>query len=248
LSLKEINLFFTDLDSTVLDENYNFKKEALDCIQKALRKKFVIIFASSKTLAEQQYFSTKIGLPVIYIVENGSAICIPENVFDNISHEKGCRKFVLSRFSVSYVREVLSYIKSESQSIKFYGNSTLKEIMEYTGLSMKMARLAKDREYTETIFKGFTSVIENKLIQYGLFPQKGSRFVTVGDKVDKGTAATKLISLLKNEGYTIKRTIGVGDGPNDIALLKVVNEPYIIGKKIYMENIPSIHSLTQIKI
>ena len=246
--MKEINLFFTDLDSTVLDENYNFKPSAIKCIKNAYLKQFVIVFTSSKTLSEQRYLAAKIGIPVIYTVENGAAIYIPENIFDNNSHKNGCRKLVLSSISISYIRDTLSKLTKDWPSIKFYGNSTLDEIIKYTDLPLNLARLAREREYTETIFDGYSTEVEKKLIEYKLFPQKGSRFVTVGDKTDKGISAKKLISFIQKEGYIVKRTIGVGDGPNDIPLLKFVNEPYIVGKKIHIKDVPHIQNLQEIRL
>lgn len=246
--MKEINLFFTDLDSTVLDENYNFKKSAIDCIRKAFSKNFVIIFTSSKTLAEQRYFAIKLGIPVIYTVENGAAIYLPENVFGNNSHKNGCRKFVLSSVAVSYIQKILFNLERKFPSLKFYGNSTLEEIANYTGLSFELAKLAKKREYTETIFSGFNPLIKKSLLEQGLFPQRGSRFITIGDHTDKGKAAKKLISCLEKEGFSIKRIIGVGDGPNDLSLLKAVNEPYIVGNKIHIRDVPNIRDLGEVKI
>ncbi len=246
--MKEVNLFFTDLDSTILDENYNLKLSAVKCIYAAYLKNFVIIFASSKTLPEQQYFAKKLGIPVTYIVENGAAIYISENVFENTLQKNGCRKIVLSRFSISYVRSVLFKLAANNPAMKFYGNATLREVSRYTGLPIYLARLAKKREYTETIFDGYTDEVEKKLIEHRVFPQKGSRFITVGDKTNKGESARKLISFLREIGYTIKRTIGIGDGPNDIPLLKVVSEPYIIGEKIHIKNVPNINKLTEIEL
>lgn len=246
--MKEINLLFTDLDETLLDENYRFRESALECIRIAYFKNFVIIFTSSKTVEEQKYFALKLGIPVIYTVENGAAIYIPENIFSKKPAKNRCRKIVLSSLSITYIEETLYKLQNEYPHIKFYGNSSLEEIEKFTNLPPSLANLAKKREYTETIFKGYSKELENQLLEKGIFPQKGSRFVTVGDKTDKGKAAVKLISLLKKSGYKILRTIGIGDGENDIPLLKTVNEPYIVGDKISLNGAYKIKSLCEISI
>lgn len=248
MRLKEINLFFTDLDLTVIDENYAFKEEAINCLQKAASKNFVIIFASSKTLSEQEYFSKKLRIPIIYIVENGSEICLPQDVLENNSHKKGCRKYVLSDISISYIHKILFTLSKKHKNLKFYENSTLKEIEYFTGLPEYLAKLAKNRLYTETIFSGFTPAIEEHLKTQSLSIQKGSRFITIGGHTDKGKAAQKLISIISNMGYRLKRIIGVGDGMNDIPLLKTVNEPYIVGNKIHLTGAMRINSLREIRL
>ena len=246
--MKEINLLFTDLDSTILDENYSFKESAIETLQNAYSKNFVIIFTSSKTFKEEQHFAIKLGIPIIYTVENGSAIYIPENVFEKKSSKMGCRKIVLSSLSITYIRKILFRLQDIYSDLKFYENSSLDEIEKFTGLSPHLAKLAKMREYTETIFKGYSNRVEEDLISNGIFPQKGSRFVTIGDRTDKGKAAKKLMSFFKNNGYIIKRTIGIGDGPNDISLLKAMNEPYIIGNKITLESAKVIKHFSEIHI
>jgi len=246
--LKEVNLLFTDLDATVLDENYNFKIPALETLRYAHSKNFVIIFTSSKTFKEEQCFSARLRIPVIYTVENGSAIYIPENILKKNTTESRCRKIVLSSLSISYIRKILFSLQNTCPGLKFYQNSTLKEVEQFTGLPSHLAKLAKMREHTETIFKGYSRKVEEHLLSNGIFSQKGSRFVSIGDRTDKGKAAKKLMSFLKNNGYIIERTVGIGDGPNDISLLKVVNEPYIVGDKITLDRARNIKHFSEIHI
>ncbi len=245
---KEINLLFTDLDETLLDANYNIKEDAVERILLAYKKNFVIIFASSKTLAEEQYYSINLGIPITYIVENGSAIYLPENCFENISHKKGCRKFELTSVRIDTLISILRKIASIYPELKFYSNSTIDEIRLFTGLPGHLVELALKREYTETIFKGYNPSIERTLKEKGLCPQKGSKFVTIGGNVNKGKAAQFLINLFIENNYSPRRIIGIGDGENDIPLLKVVNEAYVVGNKISLPGARAIKSFTDIPI
>ncbi len=248
LYLKELNLFFTDLDETLIDKNYNIRDDAKERISAAFQKKFIIVFASSKTLAEEIYYAKQLNIPVIYIVENGSAIYIPAELSRKFFQDKTRKEIKLSPIKKEFIVSVLRKIEKDYPDIKYYSNSTLEEISLFTGLPTHLAELARKREFTETIFRGYASGVEKILVANGLYAQKGSKFTTIGGNVDKGKAARFLIKLFTRFNYSLKRIIGIGDGENDIPLLKTVNEPYIIGNKINLKDAKKVYSFSEIEL
>ncbi|MDK2782156.1 MAG: mannosyl-3-phosphoglycerate phosphatase, partial [Archaeoglobi archaeon] len=73
-------VIFTDLDGTLLDENYSFE-DAEDVLEEIKRRSIPLIFCSAKTRAEQEYFQRLMGISDPFIVEDGSAIYVQKGYF-----------------------------------------------------------------------------------------------------------------------------------------------------------------------
>ncbi|MDK2983525.1 MAG: mannosyl-3-phosphoglycerate phosphatase [Thermococcaceae archaeon] len=222
-----MRVIFLDLDKTLIGEDYSPEpaKEIVDFLNE---KGFKIVFNSSKTKAEQEYYRKAIKVPDPFIVENGSAIYIPKGYFPfEFPHSREDESYYIIELGTGYetVRKALDEI-SDRFGLKYYGNSTIEEIMEFTGLPKELAELAVRREYSETIFKWTKEGFQKEIEQRGLKITRGSRFYTVTGDTNKGKAARILIDLYsrieKVESYA------VGDGENDIPMLEVVDHPFAI--------------------
>ena len=75
-------IIFTDLDGTLLDDASKSHTPAVPAIRLVEERGIPLIFCSSKTRAEIEYYREKIGNRHPFIVENGGAIFIPEGYFD----------------------------------------------------------------------------------------------------------------------------------------------------------------------
>ena len=73
-------LIFTDLDGTLLDEKYRYEVSR-PAVQWLKSLNFPVIFCSSKTFAEQEFYRTALDISAPFIVENGNAVFIPQNYF-----------------------------------------------------------------------------------------------------------------------------------------------------------------------
>ena len=72
---------FSDLDGTLLDENYSFEV-AQPVIARLKALNVPIVLCSSKTRLEIEYFRTKMGINDPFISENGAAIFVPSGYFE----------------------------------------------------------------------------------------------------------------------------------------------------------------------
>lgn len=222
-----MKVIFLDLDKTLIGEDYS-PEPAKKVVSFLKEKGFKIVFNSSKTRAEQEYYRKILDVTDPFIVENGSAIYISKGYFNfDFPYTREEEHYYVIELGTKYetIRKVLDEI-GEHFGLKYYGNSTIKEIIEFTNLPKELAELAMKREYSETIFKwereGFQKYIEERNLKI----TKGSRFYTVTGNTDKGKAAKVLIDLYSNiekiESYA------VGDGENDIPMLEVVDNPFVI--------------------
>jgi mannosyl-3-phosphoglycerate phosphatase family protein len=131
------------------------------------------------------------------------------------------------------LRRKLAEIKEKTAAkIVGFGDMTLEELARDTGLPLKMAKLAQKREHDEPfrILEGDKSHILTAIRNEGLHCTEGGKFFHLTGNTDKG----KAINVLKKlycQMFGWVETFGVGDGPNDLPMLKVVDKPFFIKKK-----------------
>ena len=221
-------VIFTDLDGTLLDDNYSYK-DALLVLDSLKKRKIPLVFCSAKTKAEQEFFQKKMGISYPFIVENGSAIYIPNKYFKK---EKGKKKnnyrvIVLDAQSDRIRKEIKKLQKK--YKIKAFYDITEKEISKITGLDLKkakLARLAKIREFGETVVEADREALKELKKKFNVM--SGGRFIQVfGKKADKGKAVRILTQMYKKEFGKII-TVGIGNSENDKPMLKNVDVPVLV--------------------
>ena len=222
------HIIFTDLDGTLLDDNYSFKS-AFTVLNSLKKRKVPIIFCSAKTKAEQVFFQKKMGISHPFIVENGSAIYIPNKYFKKERGKKigNYRVIVLDAQSDKIRKEIKKL--QEKYKIKAFYDISEKEISKITGLDFKksgLAKLAKIREFGETIVEADKQALKELKKKFNVV--SGGRFIQVfGKKADKGKAVRILFKLYKNEFDNVI-TIGIGNSDNDKPMLKNVDVPVLV--------------------
>jgi mannosyl-3-phosphoglycerate phosphatase len=130
------------------------------------------------------------------------------------------------------VREKLELAKKKSATkIIGFGDMTEEEIAEDSGLPLELARLAKRREYDEPfrIIEGEEKDISDIIIEEGFRYTKGEKYFHMLGNTNKGKAAAIL------KGLYVKRfrkliTYGIGDSPNDLPMLEMVDRPIFVRK------------------
>lgn len=218
-------VIFTDLDNTLLDSRYSYE-DAKDVLEILKEKEIPIVFCSAKTKYEQEVIRKKIGIKDPFIVEDGSAIYIPKNYF-------GSRKGkVIDDYEVIVLGTKINKIREEIEKLQRkyhiigYQDMSIKEISEVTGLNFKDSKLAKNREFSETIVEAENKAIEELKKKFNVVI--GGRFIHVfGKNADKGKAV-KLLTKFYKEKYGEVKTIGIGDSYTDEPMLRVVDIPAIV--------------------
>lgn len=244
-----MKVIFLDLDRTLLGDDYS-PEPARDVIGELKKRGFKIVFNSSKTRKEQEYYRKALGIEEPFIVENGSAIFIPGGYFPfKFAYSRAEQQYLVIELGERYdvIRRALDEIGDEF-GLKYYGNSSLDEIMEFSGLPGELAELAREREYSETVFKWEKDDFKNALEARGLRVSRGSRFYSVHGLTDKGKAAEVLLNLYSKLGKV--KSYAVGDGFNDFPMLDVVDFAFLIGELRHprAKNINSIDELMEVVV
>lgn len=228
-------LIFTDLDGTLLDhDTYSFDA-ALPALRLLEKENIPLVINTSKSRGEIEMYRSLLGNRHPFVSENGGGIFIPERYFS--------RKILCGRASDGYLviepgtprEELIVVLKSVADEtrirLKGISDMSLSEIMEVTGLDEQSARLAMERSYSEPfLIYGNEEEVVRKIIEKGYNHTRGSRFHHILGENDKGKAVRILSGIYRNESPSIE-SVGVGDSPNDLPMLKEVDFPILVRKK-----------------
>jgi mannosyl-3-phosphoglycerate phosphatase len=231
--LKTKTVIFADLDGTLLDEKYECKTTK-PIVDKLAALGGSIVFCSSKTRSEIEYYRKAVGVNEPFISENGAAIYIPKNYFP---FSYACTKtssYNIIKLGASYetLMQKLSRIKRLTASkIVGFGDMTIQEIAHDSELTLKLAELAKKREHDEPfkIVEGNRARILQAIKSEGLYCTEGGRYFHLIGNTDKGKAVAVLKTLYLRMFGKVE-SFGIGDGSNDLPMLKVVDRAFFIRK------------------
>lgn len=228
---------FTDLDGTLLELDTYSYHVAQPAVELLRTKQIPLVFCSSKTRAEQEFYRHKLRVDAPFIVENGSAVFIPNGYFDfAYLYQRSLPGYEVIELGtpVAAIRQAIAEIRADlGLDCYGYADLSLSEITRLTGLDADAAQRACWREYSETLLKSdFTpqtlAQFQQALARQGLVCVTGSKFYTIhGQRSDKGQAARLLINLFRRKFGSVI-TVGLGDGPNDASFLTLVNYTYLV--------------------
>jgi len=227
-------VIFTDLDGTLLHpRTYSFEeaKPALDIIRS---RGIPLVLCSSKTRAEIEAYRKRLNNGHPFISENGGAIFVPTGYFPFAVEGEARGAYIASILGAPYdtIRKEFIHLRENLKTaVKGFGDMTVREVAELTGLAVEEAVLAKEREFDEPfVFEskpdsGFLKAIEEE----GLRWTRGRLYHIMGES-DKGNAVRMLKTWYEREHGKIV-SIGLGDGLNDLPLLNAVDHPVLVRKE-----------------
>lgn len=229
-------VIFTDLDGTMLDrETYSCEK-AVPAIKFVQKERIPIVFCSAKTRSEQEVYRRKLAINDPFVVENGGAIFMGQGYFPfNFEYSGTQSGYQVIELGTSYseIRNALDRLdKSVRAVIRGFADMSDREVATETGLSLDAARLARQREYSETLVllpSAHTGSIVQAITALGYNCSMGGRYYNVMGNNDKGLATRILIDLFRKK-YGQVKTVAIGDSANDLPMLECVDVPVLVQK------------------
>jgi len=226
-------LISTDLDSTLLYEDYSYL-EAKPLLAELRQLGFPVVLNSSKTLSEMREIAAELATGAPIISENGGVLQMPD----------GSVQFVgLEREEILRVAHGLR----EGGGLKFEGFAdwTAEQLVKLTGLPLKGANLAKDRLSTEPILwedsEEKLEEFRRELQKEGIRALLGGQFVHLMGENDKAEGMKVALSYYKELEPDVEWvTVALGDGDNDVKMLEEADRAVVIpredGVKIQAKN------------
>jgi len=191
---------------------------------------------SSKTRAEIEILRKKLSLDSPFISENGGGIFFPPafTLPKDIAWERiGGYKTILTGRPIKEVLGRMTELKKEFQ-FKGFSEMSTKEIAAITDLELEEAILASRREFDEPI------VLENfgddgetfckRAAELGLECIAGGRFIHLYIGGNKGRGVEMVLNIYRQLKGPIF-SIALGDSPNDIPMLEVVDKAVVMLQK-----------------
>lgn len=229
-------ILFTDLDGTLLDESAYSADPAREALRCTEELGLPLVFCTSKTRAEVEYWRATLSNTHPFIVENGGALYVPDGYFAPRFRAPAQRgAYGIFEFGVPYddLLETLWQASRESgcRICGFHDMSAL-EISRKYGLPLEQARLAKIREYDEPfeILDPPGDELLEAIKRRGKTCTRGGRLNHITGLGNKAHGVFLLTYYYLSTFDTII-TVGLGDGMNDLEFLRCVDIPIILKSK-----------------
>jgi len=226
----------TDLDGTLLDHDTYEVGPARDVLVRIAQTGVPLVLCSSKTRAEIEALQKRLDIHHPFIAENGGAIVAPLGYFDRVPRgaavEDGRFVLALGRRYPEVVQALREVASAERVKVVGFSDMTVGDVAEECGLSVLDAQLAKLREYDEPFRfldpdPSAKSRFLKALHRRGLKATSGGRFDHVTGDADKGRAVAELRALMPDRLGPVVMA-GLGDGLNDVSMLREVDLPIIV--------------------
>ena len=232
-------VIFTDLDGTLLDSHYSFK-DALSALRLIKDRGVPLILCSSKTGVEIECYRERLENIDPFVSENGGGIYIPKGYLNVKIHESGFqteekKDYTIIKLGAKYsdLRNAVIELRRLGFDVKGFGDMSVREVSQLTGLDTHEASMAKAREFDEPfVFNGDNALLERlkqSIKDMGFHMTRGVLLHILGEN-DKGRAVEILKSLYAGKDQHIL-TIALGDSPNDIEMLQNADYPVLVQKK-----------------
>ena len=232
-------IVFTDLDGTLLDLNtYSFEK-ALPALELLGQKDVPLVFCSSKTRKEIEWYRQKMINQHPFIAETGGGIYIPGAYFPFAIEAPGhaceaAQEYLLIRLGARYavLRSALKDLQRQGFRVTGFGDMAVEDLMQITNLSREEAVMSQAREFDEPfLFEGseedrhrLCAAISEKGLRYAQ-----GRFLHVTGNSDKGRAVALMIQLYRKQFGEVV-TVAVGDRRTDLPMFEQVDYPFLVKK------------------
>jgi mannosyl-3-phosphoglycerate phosphatase len=144
--------------------------------------------------------------------------------------EEGDYRIIRLGAGYSALRKAIGELRAEGFPVRGFGDMTAEEVAALAGMSVEGAAMAKERDFDEPFILEnggrLTEDLSKAIREKGLAFTEGRFFHLLG-RSDKGRAVSILIALYKRQ-FGDLTTLALGDGPNDVPMLREVDYPVIV--------------------
>jgi len=229
-------LFYSDLDATLLEARTGSFEAAKPMIKKLEALGIPLILNSSRTAPEMLHLRREMNNRHPFAAEHGGAVCTPVGYFEGqkipLDHE--VKMDYLGLHYKSILHHLIELKDLHDFSFLGFDDMSIPDLTRETGLSLEVAIQAKHRLASEAlVWLDRAELLDHfkaTLAERGLRLVKGGRFYfVISERADKGGAVTWInFNYQAQDKSRPLKTVGIGDGPNDLDLLNQVDLPVVV--------------------
>ena len=235
-SIKNMTLLiFTDIDGTFIDNDTFDEGLNTKTVSELEQAQHLVVFNTSKTFDEVNYFQKKIKTSLSFICETGGGIYLANDHLRTTESSRGAYHVLYESRKINEYKDQIKFEinKDYREDLTFFDNLSVEEQSSLSGLSGHDLELASRRDFSILIKWKST---KSKYDEFKLFLKKfklnlitGGRFSHICSEHDKGKATKLFIDQTKN--FFKKSnivTVAIGDSKNDYEMLDIVDFPCIV--------------------
>jgi mannosyl-3-phosphoglycerate phosphatase len=230
-----MHVVFTDLDGSLLDaRTYSFEA-ARPTLERMAQAAIPVVFVTSKTRAETEFWRWQMQNIHPFIVENGGALFIPHGYFpfaiEDAAPLPSYDAIELGAPYAELVRDLAEAADAAGCQVRGFADMSDNEVAKECGLPVGQARLARLREYDEPfmLLQGVEGQLRREIEARGQRHTRGGRFHHICGANDKGAAVARAIELYRRAHGEVL-TIGLGDAPNDEPFLRLMDQSIMLSQ------------------
>lgn len=229
-------LVFTDMDGTLLNHHDYRVEAALPMLQKLEQMDVPVVFNTSKTFAELKSLVQQLHNRHPFIIENGSAIAVPDNYFSlEFQQQFMAQARTVSGYRLvvagSEIAAINSFLKKTSPDAINFNECSQLQAIQLTGLTASETRDAQKRQYSvPLVFSDSDEELNfiQQAKQAGFSILKGGRFTHILGSCDKGSSMLILKNLYEKFYRKKFGLIALGDNHNDVDMLQQCDIPIVV--------------------
>ena len=228
-------LIFTDIDGTFIDNDTFDEGLNTKTVSELEQAEHLVVFNTSKTFDEVNYFQKKIKTSLSFICETGGGIYLANDYLRTTKSSRGAYQVLYESRKINEYKDQIQFEinKNYREDLTFFDDLSVEEQSSLSGLSGHDLELASKRDFSILIKWKST---KSKYDEFTLFLKRfklnlitGGRFSHICSEHDKGRATKLFIDktkkFFKNSNIV---TVAIGDSKNDFEMLNVVDFPCVV--------------------
>jgi len=213
------------------------ERGAEEALHELERRQAPLVFASRGTRMEVEFVRRKLGNRHPFITENGGGLFVPEGYFrQRIPESETIRHYHRISLARPYAQACAALEETaEAASVQVVGfhNMSAREVAENSGLTPRIADLARLREYDEPFFfAGDPATSEPRMAEAaksrGWQVTRGERFWHFSSGANVGAAVRRLLELYRAARHARVRSVAIGWSRYQFALLAAAGRAIVL--------------------
>ena len=229
-------LFCEPLDVFPL-ESRAMNAHLADALHSLERRGVPLVFVSRGTRAEVEFIRRRISNTHPFVSESGGGLFLPEGYFRQRPKDaETLRHYHCISLARPY-REACAALEAAAAETKAevagFHQMSGREVAENSGLPVRLAELARQREYDEPFFFAGEEARASRRLQEaaarrGWQVRRGKPFWHISSGADVGRAVHRLTELYRVARHARVRSVAIGSTIDDLSLLRAAGRAAVL--------------------